>query len=137
MFIDFNWKKKQGKIKGYPTWSNPNQVEAFLDENSPPPAASPSIVNAKALGMCFLLEVWVFYIDELQHLITIVMNRIAGFKALKVVQSWITMLYSFDCLHIYRLCSILYVCLQCASEIVLCLYCACDSHGKTTIKWFG
>nr|GEX74869.1 glycerate dehydrogenase [Tanacetum cinerariifolium] len=40
-----------GKIKGYPTWSNPNQVEAFLDENSPPPAASPSIVNAKALGL--------------------------------------------------------------------------------------
>ncbi|KAF8410398.1 hypothetical protein HHK36_002927 [Tetracentron sinense] len=40
-----------GKIKGYPIWSNPNQVEPFLNENSPPPAACPSIVNAKALGL--------------------------------------------------------------------------------------
>ncbi|RXH97660.1 hypothetical protein DVH24_009985 [Malus domestica] len=39
-----------GKIKGYPVWSNPNQVEPFLNENAPPPAASPSIVNSKALG---------------------------------------------------------------------------------------
>ncbi|KAF3616743.1 Glycerate dehydrogenase HPR, peroxisomal [Capsicum annuum] len=40
-----------GKIKGYPIWSNPNIVEAFLDENSPPPIACPSIVNSKALGL--------------------------------------------------------------------------------------
>ncbi|XP_071692123.1 glycerate dehydrogenase [Rutidosis leptorrhynchoides] len=40
-----------GKIKGYPIWSNPNVVDPFLDENSPPPEASPSIVNAKALGL--------------------------------------------------------------------------------------
>ncbi|PHT63747.1 Glycerate dehydrogenase [Capsicum annuum] len=39
------------KIKGYPIWSNPNIVEAFLDENSPPPAACPSIANSKALGL--------------------------------------------------------------------------------------
>uniref|UniRef100_A0A9I9D5G8 Glycerate dehydrogenase n=1 Tax=Cucumis melo TaxID=3656 RepID=A0A9I9D5G8_CUCME len=39
-----------GKIKGYPVWSDPNRVEPFLDENVSPPAASPSIVNAKALG---------------------------------------------------------------------------------------
>ncbi|PHU18147.1 Glycerate dehydrogenase [Capsicum chinense] len=38
------------KIIGYPIWSNPNSVKAFLDENSPPPAACPSIVNSKALG---------------------------------------------------------------------------------------
>ncbi|KAF9620806.1 hypothetical protein IFM89_014743 [Coptis chinensis] len=38
-----------GKIKGYPVWSNANNVEPFLNENSPPPAASPSIVNAKTL----------------------------------------------------------------------------------------
>ncbi|CAM8910922.1 unnamed protein product [Rhodiola kirilowii] len=37
-----------GKIKKYPLWSDPNKVEPFLDENSPPPAACPSIVNAKA-----------------------------------------------------------------------------------------
>ncbi|KAF3637408.1 Glycerate dehydrogenase HPR, peroxisomal [Capsicum annuum] len=41
----------KGKIKGYPIWSNPNIVEAFLDENSPPPIACPSIVNSKALGL--------------------------------------------------------------------------------------
>ncbi|PHT75431.1 Glycerate dehydrogenase HPR, peroxisomal [Capsicum annuum] len=39
------------KIKEYPIWSNPNSVEAFLDENSPPPAACSSIVNSKALGL--------------------------------------------------------------------------------------
>ncbi|PHT42421.1 Glycerate dehydrogenase HPR, peroxisomal [Capsicum baccatum] len=39
------------KIKEYPIWSNPNSVEAFLDENSPPPTACPSIVNSKALGL--------------------------------------------------------------------------------------
>ncbi|KAF3322131.1 glycerate dehydrogenase [Carex littledalei] len=39
-----------GKIKGYPVWANPNQVEPFLDENSVPPPASPSLVNAKKLG---------------------------------------------------------------------------------------
>ncbi|PHU14620.1 Glycerate dehydrogenase HPR, peroxisomal [Capsicum chinense] len=41
----------KGKIKGYPIWSNPNIVEAFLDENSPPPIACPSIVNSKALDV--------------------------------------------------------------------------------------
>ncbi|KAF9600009.1 hypothetical protein IFM89_002482 [Coptis chinensis] len=41
-----------GKIKGYPVWSNANNVEPFLNENSPPPAASPSNVNAKTLGLC-------------------------------------------------------------------------------------
>ncbi|CAN1276583.1 Glycerate dehydrogenase HPR, peroxisomal [Linum perenne] len=40
-----------GKIKGYPVWSDPNKVEPFLNENAPPPAASPSIVNAKAIGL--------------------------------------------------------------------------------------
>ncbi|KAH9655152.1 glycerate dehydrogenase HPR (peroxisomal) [Citrus sinensis] len=40
-----------GKIKGYPIWGNPNQVEPFLNENAQPPAASPSIVNSKALGL--------------------------------------------------------------------------------------
>ncbi|XP_073279125.1 glycerate dehydrogenase [Primulina huaijiensis] len=40
-----------GKIKGYPVWSNPNSVEAFLDEKSTPPAACPSIVNSKAIGV--------------------------------------------------------------------------------------
>ncbi|KAK6143363.1 hypothetical protein DH2020_023711 [Rehmannia glutinosa] len=40
-----------GKIKGYPIWGDPNRVEPFLDENSPPPAACPSIVNSKALGL--------------------------------------------------------------------------------------
>ena len=40
----------QGKIKGYPIWSDPNRVVPFLNENVPPPAACPSIVNAKALG---------------------------------------------------------------------------------------
>ncbi|PHU11238.1 Glycerate dehydrogenase HPR, peroxisomal [Capsicum chinense] len=38
------------KIKEYPIWSNPNSVEAFLDENSPPPAACSSIMNSKALA---------------------------------------------------------------------------------------
>ncbi|KAL0386863.1 UNVERIFIED_CONTAM: Glycerate dehydrogenase [Sesamum radiatum] len=40
-----------GKIKGYPIWSDPNHVEPFLNENATPPAACPSIVNAKALGL--------------------------------------------------------------------------------------
>ncbi|GAB2219472.1 hypothetical protein Droror1_Dr00007108 [Drosera rotundifolia] len=40
-----------GKIKGYPVCSDPNRVEPFLNENVPPPSASPSIVNAKALGL--------------------------------------------------------------------------------------
>ncbi|QHN79522.1 Glycerate dehydrogenase [Arachis hypogaea] len=40
-----------GKIKGYPVWFDANRVEPFLNENAPPPAASPSIVNAKALGL--------------------------------------------------------------------------------------
>ncbi|KAK8582523.1 hypothetical protein V6N13_069299 [Hibiscus sabdariffa] len=40
-----------GKIKGYPIWGDPNQVAPFLNENAPPPAACPSIVNAKALGL--------------------------------------------------------------------------------------
>ncbi|XP_010920113.1 glycerate dehydrogenase [Elaeis guineensis] len=40
-----------GKIKGYPVWADPNRVEPFLDENSPPPAVCPSIVNAKQLGL--------------------------------------------------------------------------------------
>lgn len=40
-----------GKIKGYPVWADPNLVEPFLDENSPPPAVCPSIVNAKQLGL--------------------------------------------------------------------------------------
>ncbi|KAJ7978630.1 Glycerate dehydrogenase [Quillaja saponaria] len=31
-------------------WSDPNRVEPFLNENASPPAACPSIVNAKALG---------------------------------------------------------------------------------------
>jgi hypothetical protein len=41
----------QGKLKGYPVWSSPNNIAPFLDEHSQPPAACPSIVNAKALGM--------------------------------------------------------------------------------------
>ncbi|XP_058090784.1 glycerate dehydrogenase [Magnolia sinica] len=40
-----------GKIKGYPIWSDPNRVEPFMDEKSPAPAACPSIVNAKQLGL--------------------------------------------------------------------------------------
>ncbi|XWS67729.1 hypothetical protein CRYUN_Cryun04dG0030400 [Craigia yunnanensis] len=39
-----------GKIKGYPIWGDPNRVEPFLNENVPPPAVCPSIVNAKALA---------------------------------------------------------------------------------------
>nr|KAJ0199388.1 hypothetical protein LSAT_V11C600311500 [Lactuca sativa] len=38
-------------IKGYLTWLNPNQVDAFWDENSPSPSACPSIVNAKQLEL--------------------------------------------------------------------------------------
>ncbi|KAK1272862.1 Cell number regulator 13 [Acorus gramineus] len=40
-----------GKIKGYPIWSDLNRIESFLDENSVPPAACPSIVNVKELGL--------------------------------------------------------------------------------------
>ncbi|GER35896.1 hydroxypyruvate reductase [Striga asiatica] len=40
-----------GKIKGYPIWADPNRVDPFLDEKTPPPAACPSIVNLKALGL--------------------------------------------------------------------------------------
>ena len=40
-----------GKIKGYPVLSDPNKIESFLDENSQPPPACPSIVNAKQLGL--------------------------------------------------------------------------------------
>jgi len=40
-----------GKIKGYPVWGNPNQVEPFLNESATPPPACPSIVNAKQLGL--------------------------------------------------------------------------------------
>nr|ACF81050.1 unknown [Zea mays] len=40
-----------GKIKGYPVWGNPNQVEPFLQENLTPPPACPSIVNAKQIGL--------------------------------------------------------------------------------------
>ncbi|WVY96614.1 hypothetical protein V8G54_028765 [Vigna mungo] len=40
-----------GKIKGYPVWFDANRVEPFLNENAQPPAACPSIVNAKALGL--------------------------------------------------------------------------------------
>ncbi|THG20272.1 hypothetical protein TEA_013334 [Camellia sinensis var. sinensis] len=50
-----------GKIKGYPIWSDPNRVAPFLDENSPPPAACPSIVNAKALDNAHLLRIMVVY----------------------------------------------------------------------------
>ncbi|KAJ7548175.1 hypothetical protein O6H91_07G001100 [Diphasiastrum complanatum] len=39
------------KIKGYPVWHDSNNVEPFLDENSTPPLACPSIVNSKALGL--------------------------------------------------------------------------------------
>lgn len=46
-FYPYNF---QGRIKGYPIWSDPNRVDLFLNENSQPPAACPSIVNSKALG---------------------------------------------------------------------------------------
>jgi hypothetical protein len=50
MWIE-NWQLLvQGKIKGYPVWGNPNQVEPFLQENLTPPRACPSIVNAKQIG---------------------------------------------------------------------------------------
>lgn len=48
--IDEAPHKIQGKIKGYPIWFDANRVEPFLNENASPPAACPSIVNAKALG---------------------------------------------------------------------------------------
>lgn len=44
----------QGKIKGYPIWGDPNSMDKFLDESSPVPAACPSIVNAKQLGITLL-----------------------------------------------------------------------------------
>ncbi|KAJ8544103.1 hypothetical protein K7X08_028614 [Anisodus acutangulus] len=44
-------KRLKGKIKGCPVWGNPNSVDAFLNENSPPTAACPSIMNSKALGL--------------------------------------------------------------------------------------
>ncbi|KAJ6828135.1 glycerate dehydrogenase [Iris pallida] len=40
-----------GKIKGYPLWADPNRVDPFFDETTPPPAACPSIVNGKQLGL--------------------------------------------------------------------------------------
>ncbi|KAG6423659.1 hypothetical protein SASPL_114061 [Salvia splendens] len=40
-----------GKIKNYPIWADPNRVDRFLNENSTPPPACPSIVNSKALGL--------------------------------------------------------------------------------------
>ncbi|WOL16791.1 glycerate dehydrogenase [Canna indica] len=40
-----------GKIKGYPVWADANRIEPFLNDNSEPPAACPSIVNAKQLGL--------------------------------------------------------------------------------------
>lgn len=42
-----------GKIKGYPVWSDPNKIETFLDENSQPPPACPSIANAEQLGLSY------------------------------------------------------------------------------------
>ncbi|KAH7446085.1 hypothetical protein KP509_01G038500 [Ceratopteris richardii] len=43
-----------GKLKGCPVWHDANNVMPFLDESSKPPAASPSIVNAKNLGLKIL-----------------------------------------------------------------------------------
>lgn len=40
-----------GKLKDYPVWSDPNNVTPFLDESIKLPAACPSIVNAKVLGL--------------------------------------------------------------------------------------
>ncbi|EPS61101.1 hydroxypyruvate reductase, partial [Genlisea aurea] len=40
-----------GKIKGYPVWWNPNNVDPFLKDGTPPPAACPSIVNSKEIGL--------------------------------------------------------------------------------------
>ncbi|KAM3326288.1 hypothetical protein P3S67_001414 [Capsicum chacoense] len=53
----------QGKIKGYAIWSNPNSVDAFLDENSQPPAVCPSIVNSKALGSFASLGFLAWYLS--------------------------------------------------------------------------
>nr|KYP69180.1 Glycerate dehydrogenase [Cajanus cajan] len=47
-----------GKIKGYPVWFDANRVEPFLNENARPPAACPSIVNAKALGNTNILYIF-------------------------------------------------------------------------------
>lgn len=53
----------QGKIKGFPIWSDPNQVVVFLEEKSTPPLACPSIVNAKHLGMYLkLFELKIFHL---------------------------------------------------------------------------
>lgn len=41
----------QGTIKGYPVLGDPNSMDKFLDKSSPVPAACPSIVNAKQLGI--------------------------------------------------------------------------------------
>lgn len=40
-----------GKIQGHPMWHNSNDVLPFLDDHAKPPAACPSIVNAKQLGL--------------------------------------------------------------------------------------
>ncbi|KAG6475770.1 hypothetical protein ZIOFF_064999 [Zingiber officinale] len=40
-----------GTIKGYPVLGDPNSMDKFLDKSSPVPAACPSIVNAKELGL--------------------------------------------------------------------------------------
>jgi hydroxypyruvate reductase 1 len=61
IYVIFQWTREgmatlaalnvAGKLKGYPLWSNPNNIMPFLDEHSQPPAACPSIVNSKALGL--------------------------------------------------------------------------------------
>ncbi|KAF3652352.1 hypothetical protein FXO38_16154 [Capsicum annuum] len=43
--------------------SNPNSVDAFLDKNSPPPAASSNIVNSKALGSFIGLSFLAWYMS--------------------------------------------------------------------------
>lgn len=40
-----------GVILGHPVWHNPNDVTPFVTNNIVPPPASPSIVNAKAIGL--------------------------------------------------------------------------------------
>ncbi|KAJ6840158.1 glycerate dehydrogenase [Iris pallida] len=45
-----------GRIKGYPLWSDPNRVDPFFDENTPPPPACPSIVNGKQLGTYICMQ---------------------------------------------------------------------------------
>ncbi|KAK6120880.1 hypothetical protein DH2020_045377 [Rehmannia glutinosa] len=58
-----------GENKGYPIWGDPNRVEPFLDENSPPPAACPSIVNSKALGNSFTSYDCTPLVDNITRLI--------------------------------------------------------------------